>query len=132
MQTLPLVIIAKHLTVRKYGYLVRYMSHLLPDYHTLISVNEQTVGLHLDVIFKILLVAHQSLHGRLSLSQPHPQTIDGGADLTDLAHQAVLHRIATELHVRTDGALVQSGMSDLQWCLFVYDGHSEVAYVILH
>lgn len=111
---------------------MRNVSHLLANGHALIPVNEQTVGLHFNIVFQPLLVSVQRLQGRLSFSQTHSKTIDGGANLSNFAHKTVLYWVTAQLNVGSQGAFVQAGVGHLQWSFLIRDCPLQVPDVVLH
>ena len=82
--------------------------------HVLLLVDEQRVGLDLDVVLEPFLVLEQILQGLVGLLQLVLEVLDAGVQLVHLLDELVVRLVVAGLHVGAAGPLLQPRLGHAQ------------------
>ena len=108
------------------------MIHLFAQLHALISVDEQTVGLNLDVFLQGQLFSDESFERCLCISKFLLKPLDVGGDFPHFLHEAVLHAVSAQLNIWSKGSVVQSCLGDFHRSLLICYGFLQHCDVLFH
>lgn len=98
----------------------------------LFSINEDGIGLNLEVMFEARADLEELLMSCFGLCQFPLKLLQSLVHFVDLGNKTELRFVATKFDVRAVSTTLKTGLSNLKgWC-FVFNGLAHEVHVLLH